>query len=74
MLKHTMACVGIIKDELSFFSFIANVISALFMIGYLVFASFVGRGVLWINITLCALTALNFVTYLITRKKNSNNS
>ena len=74
MLKHTMASVGIIKDELSFFSFIANVISSLFMVGYLVFASFVGRGVLWINISLCGLTAINFVTYLATRKKNSNES
>ena len=69
MFKHTMASVNIIKGELSLLSYIANIISALFMMGYLIFASVGGRGFLAVNITLCVLTAVNFITYLITRNK-----
>lgn len=69
MFKHTMASVNIIKSEISFLSFLANIISSVFMIGYLIFASIGGRGFLVVNIILCALTAVNFVTYLVTRKR-----
>lgn len=68
MFKHTMASVNIIKSEVSLLSYIANIISAVFMIGYLVFASVGGRGFLAVNITLAVLTAANFIIYLITRK------
>ena len=74
MFKHTMASLNIIKGEAQFLSFIANVISSLFMIGYLIFASALGRGFLAVNITLCVLTAVNFTVYLVTRKKCSKES
>ena len=74
MFKHTMASLNIIKGEAQFLSFIANVISSLFMIGYLIFASALGRGFLAVNITLCVLTAVNFTVYLLTRKKCSKES
>ena len=69
MFKHTMASVNIIKSELSLLSYIANIISAVFMMGYLIFASVWGRGFLAVNIILGVLTAANFLTYLITRNK-----
>jgi len=69
MLKHTMASLNIIKGELSLLSYIANIISAIFMIGYLILASVWGRGLLAVNIALCVLTAANLLTYLITRNR-----
>ena len=74
MFKHTMASVNIIKSEVSLLSYIANIISALFMIAYLIFASVGGKGFLAVNIVLCVLTATNFVIYLVTRKRNDKES
>lgn len=74
MFKHTMASINIIKNEAALLSYIANIVSALFMMGYLIFASALGRGLLAVNITLCVLTAANFIIYLVTRKKCSKES
>ncbi len=74
MFKHTMASVNIIKGELSLISYIVNIISSVFMLGYLIFATVMDRGILAVNITLLTLTAVNFVTYLITRKRNGSSS
>ena len=69
MFKHTMASVNIIKSELSIISFIVNIISSVFMMGYLLFATLTRRGFLAVNIVLLVLAAVNFVTYLITRNR-----
>ena len=74
MFKHTMASYNIIKGEISLLSYLANIISSVFMIGYLIFSSVTGGGILGVNITLAALTAINLATYLITKAKKSAES
>ncbi len=74
MFKHTMASVNIIKGEAALLSYISNLISSLFTIGYLIFASAIGRGVHAVNVALCLLTASNLIIYLITRKKCTKES
>jgi len=69
MFKHTMTSVNIIKSELSLLSYLANIISSVFMIGYLIFSAATGRGILWVNIALCILSVVNFITYLVTRER-----
>ena len=69
MFKHTKASMNIIMDEISFLSYLANIISSAFLMAYLVYASIVGRGYLAVNIVLCVLCAANLTTYLITRKR-----
>ena len=69
MFKHTIASANIIKSELSLLSYLVNIVSSVFLIGYMIFATVIGRGFLAVNITLCVLTAVNFTVYLITRGK-----
>ena len=69
-----MASYNIIKGELSFLSYLANIICSVFMIGYLIFSSATGGGILGVNITLCALTAINLLIYLVTKAKNGKES
>ena len=71
MIKNTKASVNIILSELSFFAFLANLISPLFTIGYLTFSLMAGRGILAVNIALVSIAALNLAVFLIT--KNTEN-
>ena len=74
MLNHTYASLDIVKKELSFFAFMANIISSVFMLGYLIFASIFGRGILGINIALASLTTVNLIVYLAFRKRKDKES
>ena len=74
MFKHTMASINIIKSEAALLSYVANIVSSLFMIGYLIFASALGRGFIAVNITLCVLTAANLIIYLATHTRCSKQS
>ncbi len=74
MIKNTMASVNIIKRELSLFSFLANLISSLIMIGYLIFSMVMGRGIFGVNIALCTLTVFNLSIYLVTKSAEDKNA
>lgn len=74
MIKNTIASVSIIKRELSFFSFLANLISSIIMIGYLIFSMIMGRGVMGVNISLVALTVFNLAVYLITNSQEDKSA
>lgn len=68
MLKYTMASYRIIKQELSSISFLVTLVSSLMMLAYLIYSAIVGNGERVINIVLCAITAINFFTYIFMRR------
>ena len=68
MLKMTRAAYHTIKDELSSISFFITLVSSLIMTAYLVYSAVVGNGERVINIVLCALTVVNFITYVMMRR------
>ena len=71
MFKHTMASVNIIKKELSVFSHLANIISSLFIMGYIIFSIVMERGLLGVNIALLAVTFINLIVYVIVSLKQT---
>ena len=71
MFKHTRAYLKLIQDEISLFSFIANLTSSLFMIGYMIYSLIVGRGILAVNITLLSLALVNLAVYLVSKAVKS---
>ena len=71
MFKHTMASVNIIKKELSVFSHLANIISSLFIMGYIIFSIVMDRGLLGVNIALLAVTFINLIVYVIVSLKQT---
>ena len=64
MLNHTKAYLKLIQSELSVFSLIANLVSSLFMIGYMIYSLIVGRGILAVNIALLSLAVVNLAVYV----------
>ena len=71
LLKHTVTSIDIIKNELSLFSYLANIISSVFTIGYLILVSLLGRGILWVNIPLVILATVNLTVFLIATKQKT---
>ena len=64
MLNHTKAYLKLIQSELSLFSLIANLVSSLFMIGYMTYSLIAPRGILWVNIVLLSLASVNLIIYV----------
>lgn len=64
MLNHTKAYLKLIQSELSVFSFILNLVSSLFMTGYMTYSLIVGRGILWVNVALLSLAVVNLAVYI----------
>lgn len=71
MFKHTFASVNLIKRELSFFTFTANLISTLFTVIFLIYSLISGRGYFVVTIILAALTLINFTVYATIRSVQS---
>ena len=65
MFKYSRASFRIILRELASITFFITLITSLLTIAYLVYATVVGNGERVINIALCALTAINLITYLL---------
>ena len=71
MLNHTKAYLKLIQSELSVFSFVANLVSSLFMIGYMTYSLTIEKGILWVNILLLSLATANLFAYFITKAVKS---
>ena len=67
MFIHTQAAFGKIVADLKRVSFIYNLLSPLITVAYLVYACFVGTGLLYVNITLAALTVAWLTLFLSLR-------
>ncbi len=67
MLNHTKAYLKLIQSELSLFSLIANLVSSLFMIGYMTYSLIAPRGILAVNIALLSLAVVNLAIYISTK-------
>ena len=74
MLKNTRAAFNLIKFEISLFAHIAKIVSTVIILAYLAFSLIIGRGLFAVNVVLCAITAVNFIVYLILRKKKDKKS
>ena len=68
MIKYTMSAYRIIKQELISVSFLVTLISSLMMLAYLTYSAIVGNGERVINVVLCVITAVNFLTYIFMRR------
>ena len=66
MLKYTIAASKKIVDDLRLLANVITIVMQSFMICYLGVAIALNNGSRAINSTLCALTAINFIVYLIT--------
>ena len=58
MFIHTQAALGKIVSDIKRISFIYNLLSPIITVAYLIYACFAGTGLLAVNITLAALTAI----------------
>ena len=66
MLKYTVATFNKIIDDIKRASFLIDLLVNLLYIVYLVYALAVGSGNPFVNATLCALTVIFFISYVIT--------
>ena len=66
MLKYTVAAINKSLDDLRRASFLLDILVNVLYIIYLVYAIVVGSGNPFVNATLCALTAVFFVSYIVT--------
>ena len=66
MLKYTVAAINKSIDDLRRASFLLDILVNLLYIIYLVYALAVGSGNPFVNAALCALTAVFFISYIIT--------
>ena len=71
MFKHTKAYLKLIQEEFSLFSLIANLVSSLFMIGYMVYSLIVGRGMLAVNVILLSFAVINLGVYVTVKVMNT---
>ena len=66
MFKYTVAAINKSVDDVKRASFLIDILVNVLYIVYLVYAIAVGSGNPFVNATLCALTAVFFVSYIVT--------